>query len=145
MKVLFLDIDGVANSATYAKSLGKGGMLGIDPAAAKIIRKLIYETECFVVISSTWRHSPDLMAQIQEQITQRIYGQTPYLAAIRGAEIKKYLDEHPEITHYAIVDDDSDMLPEQKEHFFKTSWETGITPEIAKAITEYLGYASAND
>ena len=30
MKVLFLDIDGVANSARYAKSLGKGGMLGID-------------------------------------------------------------------------------------------------------------------
>jgi hypothetical protein len=32
---------------------------------------------------------------------------------IRGEEIKAWLHQHPEVTRYAIVDDDSDMLPEQ--------------------------------
>lgn len=32
---------------------------------------------------------------------------------LRGEEIKDWLDNHPEVEDYAILDDDSDMLPEQ--------------------------------
>ncbi len=40
---------------------------------------------------------------------------------------------------YAILDDESDMLLWQKDHFFQTSFENGgLTEEIAKKVTEHL-------
>jgi hypothetical protein len=45
----------------------------------------------------------------------------------RGHEIKAWLDDHIEVTHYAIVDDDCDMLPEQKPQFVQTFYEDGLT------------------
>jgi hypothetical protein len=57
----------------------------------------------------------------------------------RGKEIKAWLEAHPDVTRYAIVDDDNDMLPEQQEHYFKTSYyEDGITEKIGAEITEHL-------
>lgn len=48
---------------------------------------------------------------------------------LRGSEIKEFLDEHPEITEYAIVDDDSDMLPSQKvKNFFHIDSYYGLSP-----------------
>ena len=41
--------------------------------------------------------------------------------------IEKYLDKHKEITEYVILDDDSDMLPEQKGHFVKVDAKKGLT------------------
>lgn len=38
----------------------------------------------------------------------------------------------------SILDDDSDMLEEQMPNFFRTSWQEGITEEIAKRVTEHL-------
>jgi hypothetical protein len=141
MKVLFLDIDGVCNSEEtmkrdYRKN-GKGGILGIDPELAFIVGKIILNTNCKLVISSSWRHWPDGLEQIKSQIWSDIYGVTPNSKiGFRGDEVKAYLLEHPEITHYAILDDESDFHKEQP--LFKTSFATGITPEIAKKVTDYL-------
>jgi hypothetical protein len=57
----------------------------------------------------------------------KILGKTDYIrGACRGAEIKKYLDEHPEINYYVIVDDEADILPEQCGHFIMTNGDTGF-------------------
>ena len=47
-----------------------------------------------------------------------------------------WLDQHPEVTRYAIVDDDTDFYADQ--HLFKTNWQTGITDEVAQQVTEFL-------
>jgi hypothetical protein len=47
-----------------------------------------------------------------------------------------WLDQHPDVTRYAILDDDSDFYADQP--LFKTAWQTGITDEIAQQVTEYL-------
>lgn len=55
-------------------------------------------------------------------------GRTPSLdGQSRGAEIKKYIEEHPEINYYIIIDDDVDMLPEQIGHFINTDTVIGFT------------------
>ena len=57
---------------------------------------------------------------------------------VRGHEIQEWLDKHPEVTRYAILDDDSDMLPEQMPNFFKTTFQNGLIEDIAKKVTEHL-------
>ena len=145
MKVLFLDIDGVCNSEETLKRSG-GGMLGIDPLLAFIVGKITLAVpELKVVLSSSWRHFPEGRNQVHAKVVpiHDVTGSEPYddlehPHTQRGREIQRWLNAHPEVTHYAIVDDDSDMLPEQMPHFFQTSWKVGITEEIAAAIVAHL-------
>lgn len=39
----------------------------------------------------------------------------------RGHEIQDWIDDHPEITHYVILDDDNDMLQSQRNNFVRTA------------------------
>lgn len=137
-KVLFLDIDGVCNSrSTLQRSQRSGSILGMDPYLSFLVGKIQLDTDCEIVLSSSWRHAPEGVKEVKSHF--KLYGMTPSsLKGIRGNEIQVWLDSHPEVTRYAIVDDDSDMLESQLPNFFKTHFEFGITEEIAKAITEHL-------
>ena len=55
---------------------------------------------------------------------------------IRGEEIKEWLTKHGKhVSHYVIIDDMDNMLPEQQSHFVQTNPEVGITEDDAnKAI-----------
>lgn len=141
MKVLFLDIDGVCNSAEtqmrqYEKT-GKGGLLMIDEYLASIAKGIIERTGCKLVISSSWRGWDDGMAQIKDMVHPDIYGETPHLkSGYRGDEVNAWLKQNPEVTRYAILDDDSDF--QEYQPLFKTTWAIGITHDIADRVVEYL-------
>ena len=47
---------------------------------------------------------------------------------LRGEEIQDWLDNHPEVEDYAILDDDSDMLPEQFAKFHHSDPWFGLNP-----------------
>lgn len=135
MKVLFLDIDGVVNNQTTAQR--HRGLIGIDPYLAFLVGKIQLDTGCEVVLSSSWRLMPDSKEEVEKQVV-KLYDVTPDLRGVtdRGCEINAWLDEHPEVTRYAILDDNTDFHKEQK--LFKTSFLEGITPEIAKEVVDYL-------
>lgn len=136
MKVLFLDIDGVVNCETTTQR--HRGTIGIDPYMAFLVGKIVMDTECEVVLSSSWRHWTDGREEVERQVC-RLFDVTPTIhGKIRGEEIEAWLMEHPDVSTYAILDDDDDMLPHQPH--FKTDWKVGITPEIADAVTGHLGY-----
>src|ERR1700733_7639768 len=138
MKVLFLDIDGVLNYEAFWKRFR--GAYGIDDELAARIRVIKKTTKAKIVLSSAWRGSPENERHISRKVGT-LFDSTPrLLSMIRGEEIKRWLDQHPEVTRYAIVDDDSDMLPEQLPHFFRTSWKIGLTEQIATAIETHLLY-----
>lgn len=59
----------------------------------------------------------------------------------RGEQIAEWLAEHPEVTRFAIVDDDSDM-GDLDSYLFKTDFNSGLTAEIADRIIEHLSGAS---
>lgn len=140
MKVLFLDIDGVCNSEEFVMSPRNpkiGGMVGIDPFPAVLVKMIVQDTDCKVVLSSTWRLHPDTREDVREQVVDFI-DVTPAFNGARGLEIQDWLDRHPEVEKYAILDDDADMLDSQLPNFFKTTWKKGLTREIAQKVTEHL-------
>jgi len=148
IKVLFLDIDGVINNAkTPTTWKGRKGdsrqnvIVFNDPFCTFLVNRIVDRTGCKVVLSSSWRHSPTWREDVADQgIVFDLYDRTPLdgRESERGEQIKRWLEDHPDITRYAILDDNSWMLPEQKESFFKTEWETGITEKIAEEVERHF-------
>ena len=153
MKAIFLDIDGVLNNSNYTmmlvnELLGKEqyfqllrdlGEMPFDYRSCMLLQKLIDETGARVVLSSTWRLSEKHINGIIRYAGIAIFDKTPRLGTIRGNEIQQYLNSHPEIDRYVIVDDDSDMLDEQMDNFIECDAEVGFTYEEyerAKKILE---------
>ena len=133
MKVLFLDVDGVLNHRMSTS------ILAIENPALRLLRYVLNQTNARIVMSSTWRKDPDTRAVFFRKTGIWPYSYTPIdPTGKRGLEIRRWLREHPEVTRYAIVDDGSDMLPEQLPFFVQTSFETGLLNEHAEKLVEIL-------
>lgn len=150
-KYLFLDIDGVMNSEeTLRKQIVRDPHpSGIDPYLALLVNRIIESTGCKVILSSAWRGSEKNHEYIERMIGSKLHDITGRCCSgIRGVEIHNWLtknakgfssDGYRKGEHkVAILDDDSDMLLWQKDHFFKTSFKTGITEEISLKVIEHL-------
>ena len=144
IKVLFLDIDGVVNCVNTSQR--HRGFIGIDPYMALLVGRITLALpELKVVLSSSWRNMTEGRAEVESQVV-KLFDQTPpdwfdrenNHHSTRGEEIQKWLDAHPEVEKYAILDDDSDMLESQLPNFFKTTWLNGITEEIVEAVIKHL-------
>jgi hypothetical protein len=79
--------------------------------------------------------------------TFTIIDKTPTTGYERGTEISKWIHDNSEkwfgipyydFYRYVIVDDDSDMLLNQADHFFKTDGYMGLTPTTCYKIRRYL-------
>lgn len=147
MKVLFLDIDGVCNSRDFVRRRRATNRnyklwLDVDPEAVKLIRRIIKETDCRVVLSSTWRLYPESREVVKRDVchyidvTKDLQAGAKRGVVARGEEIQAWLAEHPNVTQYAIIDDDSDFLPYQ--WLFKTTFEKGLTEDIAQCVIDHL-------
>lgn len=147
MKVLFLDIDGVCNSRRWFRIMAKRDpnfkiWHEVDPELVKLVRQIIKETDCKVVLSSTWRLYPEAREVVQQKVCDFIDVTIDLQAGgkrgivDRGHEVQDWLDRHDNVTQYAILDDDADFMPEQ--WLFKTSFSEGLTAEIAEAVICHL-------
>ena len=163
MKVIFLDVDGVLNSEEHAiychenpKFIKEGGSIWVDPYPVFYILQLIEELGLKLVISSSWR-TWDLESTIEEfnrykslcKLTPHIVGITPrnmddQVWEDRGEEIQHYLDTHPEIENYCIIDDDNDMLDSQRDHFVRTNSEHGLTIEDCNKVRKIFYINNSN-
>jgi hypothetical protein len=114
--------------------------------------KLCEELNAKVIISSTWRMGKTV-EQLQEILNHcggifEIIGKTDHTGYERGTEIAKWLRDN--IKHeihgchyydfhkYAIIDDDSDMLLNQRFNFFQTDNYSGLTPNICYKIKRFI-------
>lgn len=142
MKVIFLDIDGVLNrlGTPFEKRTTTmwNGFIGMEPELVQRFNELVKSIGVKVVLSSTWRLSDTWREDMKGNgLDFEFLDRTKSMGGLpRGNEIELWLSEHPEVEKYCIIDDDSDMLPNQK--LFHTSYKDGLTAEIAKSITEYL-------
>jgi len=132
VKVIFLDIDGVLNTRKTVERWGGG--IGIDEILAQRFSRLQHATGTGVVLSSTWRLSRNWKANMRRNGVIGIIDRTPDLRdQSRGEEIQAWLDAHPRVQVYAILDDARDMLPHQP--LFRTSFfRGGLTEEIAQRV-----------
>ena len=142
MKVLFLDIDGVVNNKRTDKKFRN--LMAIDPAMAALIQRIVQNTGCEIILSSSWRLFQNGRDEIERKVC-KFADITPILYAPRGYEIKAWLTLHPEIQHYAILDDAESILPEQRANFFQTTWESGLTEDIALAVEKHLNEETINN
>lgn len=154
MRIVVLDIDGVL-VPTHQSQVARDGYGPLfDTAAVAHLETLCREADAQVVVSSAWRldRMPDWtpekgLRQMQRLFRDRcvdvdIIGVTPdvaqlidsgplagllWEAAERGHEIQAWLDEHPAVTGYVILDDHADMLPTQKRHFVQTKARVGFS------------------
>ena len=139
MKVLFLDIDGVLNDAVNIHNL-------MDDKPTKehldCLKAILDATGAKVVLSSTWRLFPDsrnIVKNCLRNIGSDIYDKTKELSKGRGAEIKEWLDRHPEVDKFVILDDDiSDIKPYFPANIVKTTFYRGLLPHHIEPAIKIL-------
>lgn len=141
MKILFCDIDGVLN--TYNSE----GYLNINKNRLRILRRIVEETGCRIVVSSTWRILPETRVRLMRKLKWKgmeVYGWTTTeqfmgeQKQMRGHEIERWLDENPGVDRYCIIDDDGDMLPSQMNNFVLIDGRVGLTDTYADVIIDIL-------
>lgn len=141
MRVLFVDIDGVLNTNRTPVQMDGSWLLMMDPEKVFLLNNLVDKHGFQVVLSSAWRHKDDWREEMRANgLLFTFLDRTPtdFNLMSRGEEIQAWLDTHPEVERYAIIDDDRDMLPSQLPNFFKTLCTRGLTPEIAEAVEKHL-------
>jgi hypothetical protein len=120
----------------------------IDPEALQLLNQLVEETGADIVISSTWRKGEgERLNNIKSLLhglgfKGNIIGATPVLNerwCCRGNEIKKWILENVKYEDmkdfkYAILDDDSDMLLEQKNSFYYIDNKIGLSTSLVSDI-----------
>ena len=112
----------------------KFALLTADPTCVGLFNRLLRETDAKIVLSSTHRsnftRSADggmgfgsvehmhylgiFLTAMGVEVNDRLIGlTTQYSGTMRGYEIEQYLDEHPEIEEYIILDDGKDFYGHQ--------------------------------
>jgi len=129
-KVIFLDIDGVLVTTRSKLAYKKHDQF--DITSCRLIDNLCQNTEAKIVISSSWREgrSKENLADILRYngISKEHLNEdwaTPILRDNRLKEIKEWLARHPEVDHWAIIDDDLDFTNEHP-RLVLTVYEDGL-------------------
>ena len=164
-KVIFLDIDGVLNTERQHNRCVEAGLAYVDnfgyafdPVSVANLKKIVDEAGADIVISSSWKFwglSTMQKLWVNRELPGKLIDVTPNnvsdemllsvdldlmeLPAGKGSEIKEWLEtKGQQVTHYAILDDFPDMLPEQQSHFVQTDPIIGVTVEDANEIIRIL-------
>lgn len=149
MKIIFLDIDGVlvtTNSMLAKPSL----MANMEPACVEFLNKLCNEeglNNCRVVISSSWRNLFSIseivnhlkQARFNPDFIHHDWSTVSLFNGTRGDEIDEWLNRHPAVKNFVIIDDDNDFLPSQLCHHVQTNFADGFRESHLEQALKILG------
>lgn len=129
MKVVFLDFNGVLDTWDNMNIVNQDNL--------RRLKRIIEATGAKVVISSSVKNTyyflgthSTIFKYLAKTITEaeiEIVGITP-LASGKENEIKMYLESHPEVEAFCILDDEGDFL-EFKENFVKLPLQSQESPD----------------
>ena len=138
--VVFLDVDGVLNTRTTCKHT-PDGYTGIDDARVSILSQAISKYgDADIVLTSDWKDmkpTDDDYVYLESKLDKyglSISGKAPGGRQNRGGGIVAYLEEHPEIEEYVILDDCKFDFEDYKNLWERLLLTDGI--ENAKFVTE---------
>jgi hypothetical protein len=134
MKVIFLDIDGVLNSDETRNPRNLPYI--VDKKLLGRLTRLVDRSAAKVVLTSSWRIDPvGLFAAKHWRI--------PFMDVCpdmpkkpRREEILIWLERHPRVARYVVIDDEDDELDELP--LFQPARATGLTTEISRGVERYL-------
>lgn len=131
MKIIFLDYDGVichvmARLVTNLKT-GKASSRGHDPNIMFLLEHLQKKNPDLLYVCSSRAHRRDTKEE-QEAVFKNFGFNITFHddhktlepkdpMANRGVAVMNWLEAHPEVENYLMVDDDSDYPPIPEEHF----------------------------
>lgn len=137
-KIIFLDVDGVLNSAQDGFSIN----LETDNHL-KLLEQLVKETGADIVLSSSWRMSFGCSFSLSNTLISRLKEHGLSILDItperedgdRGLEIKEWLDKNPTKNILILDDEDFDIANIFPNNFVKTNNEIGLQKEdVEKGI-----------
>ena len=140
MKVVFLDIDGVLNSRQY--DLSRGDNEGnIDISRLSLIKQLVSYTGAEIVLTSSWRSHWDPNAEqtdadgedLEEAFLRNgisLYDKTPEINNDRVKEIRYWLEMHPDVVNFVIIDDMKFGWGKYEANVVKTDYRIGRGLEV---------------
>lgn len=150
MKILFLDVDGVLipmrayRFAAPRRGRDAGQFRLMDPVAIATILSLLCRCDAKIVLSSVWRKDERtlLFARFAENgIMPEWFHEdyrTPFFPnGTRGDEIRAWLGDHPEVTTYAVLDDETVDV----ERLVRVDILNGVLYEHEQQLEELLGVA----
>ena len=118
-KIVFLDIDGVLNSADYFdQAKNCKGYSEINPEQVKLLKEIVDRTGADIVLSSTWRdlaqreNEPEhpmytYLTDTLKEYGMEIIDHTPHIGQDRPKEIKAWLDnQQDKDIRFVSLDDD---------------------------------------
>ena len=134
IRVIFLDIDGVLNSAVYDRErTDKDG--NIDVSRLVLLKQIVDAANAQIVLSSSWREHWEPEDEKCDQIGKElncvfrgaglcIADKTP-MTGSRQKEISSWLDAHPYTADYVILDDAFGGWGDLEPHLVKTNSRIG--------------------
>lgn len=166
-KYLFLDFDGVLNTTGYAKRLRKEGIdpfdefgAMFDPDAINNLRSIVDQTDCKIVLSSTWRNEGLMRMRAlwkDRNLPSELYSMTPILISTtyqdarngqmfnipernaKALEIQAWLQKNAKDPfEYIILDDENVFFYGQQEHLVQTDDFVGLTIKKSQEAIEIL-------
>ena len=158
MKIIFLDIDGVLNHDDWyvspefsALSTADDVELDVDPKCTQRLIEICEKCDAKIVISSSWRINMYSAAKRLERgglPIELVIDGTPDFTFLciknidisRGDEIAIYLEKHPEISNYVIIDDAVNFHENQLQHFVHINAKHGLTEEKKQEAINILNH-----
>jgi hypothetical protein len=145
MNIIFLDFDGVIRVAI------DGEWLSVDQAEfcqsrMQMLAGICLTTNSKIVVSSDWR-SPDNLEQIKSYLSPHLadYLHQDWMTPICGdrwKEVERWLNHHPEVNHYAILEDQAihfhNCPPQMAANLILCSNRHGLVPHLLTRIIELL-------
>ena len=141
LRVIFLDIDGVLNSKKTPNPRKLPYV--VDTRLLRKFRRLVGRSRAKVVLSSSWRHDPAGLFSARYHGIRYVDVVPDMPGRPRRDEIVAWIRKHPEVTRYAVIDDDDDDLDDLP--LFQPSNSTGLTQKIANGVIKYLQGKTDND
>lgn len=153
MKVVFLDFDGVLNSAEFFRR-DPGPFDRLDPLAVARLNTIVRRSGAKVIISSSWRlqRPVEKLSYLLSQLgfLGEIAGYTPDLSSsvriadgcsVRCLEIRSWLERSAEpVTRFVVLDDAE--LDELAPRLVKTTFGRGLQDEHVDEALDLLSASS---
>ena len=117
LKIIFLDFDGVLDTAFYDSYLEQHNMPScdesgrpiFDPVCIGYLKQIVETTNAQIVVSSDWKYYDSLEDLRKMWESRQMYGNlfdvAPNLKISRGAEICGWINGKANISNYVIIDD----------------------------------------
>jgi len=134
-RVLFLDVDGVLNSRNDCNPDGLGDF------HLHQLKKIVDETQCVIVLISSWRLADDLTAKLRRAFERHGISiwidSIPDISSDRAEEVEAWIALNGPCGG-VVLDDDCDGFEKTGLRCVQTSVDHGLTEELATEVISAL-------